>query len=1382
KSFDEEGVKFVGSCKDKVGDGENLIRQGAKKEICGTEIAVRKINLERFAKISVSTNNKRMGGVVNFSYGIGIEKRAIELSPEKTSQRIANLNESIERWEDINDNLGSVVKGMKAACFATSAALQVKNLFSGMGGVAMARQAVMQGENGWNNFCDGWEKEGYVSSDDCYSKNGKAIESDVKTYASELEKINDAIEEIESGGGITEGGTFGKVVDSEKSKTEFFERFSGQMPDGVTAEVLSYEQMKDFVLYDGLKEEGSEQMNEDVKINLANLNSEVDDMIEYNKRQKQLKENVDSSGLSGVANIYAPIDDFTESRKTRPYQTLRVSEVNKFPGSSKGDDVAYVSIKTNNELKIYLVGLEDVGNQGEQYRIPHADAKVFEETGASWVKVENETVTNKIKAEYTGFRVVSSSTYSNEYKNPEVRYYESAQYKGVPAVVPFDLVNGWYAATQTTLPGFGNVPAFKESGQVSNFLLCNVGSNGKEQFPEMGDDECITINPYSGTSNMNFLGMSENKVRELSAKARSALKEAANQYKDGVRTVKISGKRLNVGNPAVAISGTRCQDFMSPADCKLLFNVCDPVICPSSRCDLGGKYHVDNVVQSGIVGSIFLCLPNIREGIAIPICLTGVHAGIENYVSILKASRSCLQENLDSGKYVGICDQITAVYKCEFFWNQISPLLNTLLPKLLEMAMGGGTRGGGEYMFVQSAWDNMQGSIDSFKQNYAINTIKSFNIRSTQEVGNEVCKSFISTRFPNSFKSLVEPDSPSQFTAWFDEIPMTTATTPSRSQYKVFYHIFAGEDQGSYYSVYLKDAPETSYYSSTGGQVVATGYINKGEYASESVDFEGVSGFQQLCVRVNYQEECGFKRVSTGFALNYLKDKYIEGQMTDTVKTQKECISGSSDGMAVLAGGLNPQALATESLQPEIYKRGIIRVCATSNPGAGADTNQWREVGYCDNKNLKCWLDTNSIEEAYTTGNYGARNRTTEALDEIAENLDNDIEIDIEGTVTDKVLKKIKEEIDRLKSSDNLLADARVVLAKIEGVRAKIVFSNQHALADYLEGRVYDVLARSAWKEVVAKRQVARAGETVSCEDLGGTWKGECEDNEVDKTSELNDESSTTENSNKKCCVLKEHGTQGENLPPDTMLASYVDPTPVNLGGLSDFEIVDALTFVMEYAKENPIEDGDGNSNNDRKCNCGDDCGKYAGWIVKHSEQNNINNPLLVLSLIMQESSCKAKGSSGSSVGLMQINLGYWCEEYGLPSDKTECKAKLIDFPEKNIYVGTKILKSYFDIFDSKSCSNEDDCGLHPRKGNCGEEDCKIKCEGNICKYQFKGCDRDVYYYGWGAALRAYNGWGCLNSYLEQDDFVEEISGRYENLANLFVNYLKEDQAVSIVA
>ena len=130
---------------------------------------------------------------------------------------------------------------------------------------------------------------------------------------------------------------------------------------------------------------------------------------------------------------------------------------------------------------------------------------------------------------------------------------------------------------------------------------------------------------------MNTKRVTSQDVADLAGVSRTTVSLVLND----VQTVKISPSTRQKVVEAADELGYECEDFMSPGDCQLMFNVCDPVICPSSRCDLGGKMKVANVVQSGIIGSIALCLQNIKEGIIIPVCLTGIHAGIDNWITIL---------------------------------------------------------------------------------------------------------------------------------------------------------------------------------------------------------------------------------------------------------------------------------------------------------------------------------------------------------------------------------------------------------------------------------------------------------------------------------------------------------------------------------------------------------------------------------------------------------------------------------------------------------------------------------------------------------------------------------------------------------------------------
>lgn len=154
------------------------------------------------------------------------------------------------------------------------------------------------------------------------------------------------------------------------------------------------------------------------------------------------------------------------------------------------------------------------------------------------------------------------------------------------------------------------------------------------------------------------------------------------------------------------------------------------------------------------------------------------------------------------------------------------------------------------------------------------------------------------------------------------------------------------------------------------------------------------------------------------------------------------------------------------------------------------------------------------------------------------------------------------------------------------------------------------------------------------------------------------------------------------------------------------------LTGLMEYYKTNTISNFE---NKKVSCLCEDNCGNYAEWITKYSGEKGID-PLLVLAIILQESKCNASAFSGSSVGLMQINIGVHCESYEeLSNNLGTCKQELINNPELNIQIGTDILKNY-----------------HKGKG--------VKFDG--CTQAYKG----KVYTGWNEALRRYNGGGCALS------------------------------------
>jgi hypothetical protein len=185
------------------------------------------------------------------------------------------------------------------------------------------------------------------------------------------------------------------------------------------------------------------------------------------------------------------------------------------------------------------------------------------------------------------------------------------------------------------------------------------------------------------------------------------------------------------------------------------------------------------------------------------------------------------------------------------------------------------------------------------------------------------------------------------------------------------------------------------------------------------------------------------------------------------------------------------------------------------------------------------------------------------------------------------------------------------------------------------------------------------------------------------------------------------------------------------------------LSRIINEAKNSKIVD--------RTCNCGSNCEDYAKWISQSASNNGIEDNVILLSLMMQESDCTANAFSGSSVGLMQINLEN-CGAYNLPSDKAACKQELINNPAMNIEIGAKILKEKYEAF----------------KG------------GKV----FVGCsERNVNYIEWKAALRGYNGWGCGTDssgkkLTEQDNYVEEVIRRAEVLKG---NYVEKETTKGIL-
>lgn len=1068
------------------------IRPDESQNVCDRVIRITNLDVKDFARIRIDPVT-RSSGETNLTVYVGIEKRAIKLSPDKTKEKIENLNKSIEKWESISSGLGDVVTGMKAACFATSGVLLAKGFLTGLSGEALARQKVMRDEGGWTARCEEAFNSGriiegdsnndpYSSINDCFRRNSNSINRDVNAMSDALNSVNQRVKGIQ-GGYVKESGFFESViVDSDGLKAENLQYLKqtygnsnvvGKAGDKeyVLGEVvrkindtngISLDKISDIELYTKLINTPgiSPEQKRSYEQRLGYVLSDVNKLSEEKESVSDLDRKLKDIGIN------TGVDVITTGRDIRTYDTRNVypASDNLGLGVSAGTPIHVMEYNGDE----YLLVLDKVN---DRFLNVNRAYKLLDSGNLAATPADDGTLKSLKKL---SFRSLPGGSYRFPFAQGEavVRYHEREPYKGMPAMVPISKEEGWYAGTEQTLPGFGNIKAFDSSGRIVSFYICNVMDDGRVGFfsPGFGDDECMRFDLSTGQPLDVFPDLSSAEAKNLVDRAIKALNDAARGY--GKQTVNVLGQPYPTGKPASSAPGTQCQDFMSPEDCQIMFNVCDPVICPSSRCDFGGTYPVDNVIQSGVVGSALLCLPNVKEGIAVPVCLTGIKAGIDGYLSILKSHQACLQENLETGRNVGICDAITSVYTCEFFWRQAAPLANVILPKIVEYAYTGGqgqVRGGGEYLTVQSAWSNTQESVDYFTKYYADDSLKAFQIRSVEEAGTPFCKAFVSAKSPTSFKTLFEPDSPAQFHAWFKEITFSDATVPATSQYKVFYHIFAGNDGGSVYSVYLKDPPEISYYRSTPRINVASGYAGRGQAVSETKDFTAPAGYKQLCVRINDQEECGFGQVSTSFAINYLKDSIVKDEIErKEIKTESECISGGVNPAALL--NPNIQEAAQEAIDPAVYKRGIVRICATDNPGRSTDPTRFKEVGICGDDKLKCWLDTNSISEALSES---IPNVEGSILNETLENLGEDSRelLEDQGFVVNEVagkdIENVGKRIDKLVGSygewnSQKPEGGQVTLLQndIDSLSMKLFFDRDKAALIFERGRLYEGLGR----------------------------------------------------------------------------------------------------------------------------------------------------------------------------------------------------------------------------------------------------------------------------------------------------------------------------------
>ncbi len=1083
------------------------LKIGEENKVCGIPVILEDLKIGRYARVRLIPDIDRTETKTNLTIRIGIEKRAIQLSPNKTRTRIHELNESVQKWEGISRNLGNVVKGMKGACFATAGVLTVKNFIDGIDGSALARSHAMRGEDGWKKRCSDAIASGkiirnngkedsvsYKTPTECFNGEKRFIDEEIRIREDALKRVNAKLQEIEKQPGVSSGsalGANGKSVDTQMAMTSYVEHLKKKYPDEKFVQDLKAPN-KNFTAYTyaelremdyslelkgkGVYQEGPVKRYDEIRTKVER-NNEI-----YNSYQTAREASKKFGGEPGFIGVsargipaQASIYEITKTADGKTKIGNEIVEVGTFGGATHAmhfSGAPYPVKGIPGEPGNYIV----IGNKKGELLEPSAVYDYNPKTGSIQISDKYGGDIGKFRRDFgiSTFNDAGKKIYAYPIRQEDlkVRYFETGPDKGFAGQVPIDIVNGWYVRVRSNYRIGNQISVYDASGIPRSWDICNVGVNGRIDE----EDDCqLVVDGQS--SDVQILGADSRESRNLVEKSRRALIEA-NRNKGG-KFVDVLGERYELGSAMSQYSGIECQDFMSIDDCKILFNACDPVICPASRCNLGGQHYVSDVVQSGIIGSTLLCLPNIREGVYIPVCLTGIQAGVDAYTSILRSARDCLQENLETGRTVGICDQITSVYLCEFFWRQVAPVAKVILPKIVEFAygQGQGARGGGEYLTVAYAWQNMENSIAYFKESYAVNSLNAFRARSIEEAGGQFCKAFVSAKAPKAFETLLEPDSPPQFYASFSSFKYSDVTVPVTAQYKVFYHIFGGRDSGVYYRVYLKNPPTSAYYSTNPILQVDFGFIPRGEYRSESRDFTAPEGYKELCVDINGKEECGFNQVSSDFAVDYLREKLVADELiTKNIRSEKECVSSSPSFAGAVANLPSPGAALEQGIAGENYKRGIIRICASQNPGGSINPRRYVDVGYCQDEKTRCWLDQNSVSEAVKE-NAGVRNATLRELEVLQkETLQKQGIVlgDKDAIAALKELEADKNRLEGFESAGEASDEGSKIIKKADGIFDQLFYNHHKAKLLLIKGQVYQKVAEFYYNSYRSKADVEK--------------------------------------------------------------------------------------------------------------------------------------------------------------------------------------------------------------------------------------------------------------------------------------------------------------------
>ena len=951
------------------------------------------------AKVMIIPNSNLARSSTEFTIHLPIEKRGIQLSPEKIESNIKRAEDIAKKLHTISGKIDTIITWLSKICFVLGTYYTIKNGF-GAKNRLIARENVVQSY--LNNQCaNEADKIG------CLQKNQNDIEESVKKVTENLDKFSEYRKNV------------GKIAPNDVNKQESIRAYREDLLK--QAGVIGVEG-QDIVL-------GNEKINENALRDLSD--QEIQDLLSNSMTNEVSKHNF-AERLKQINSNQEKVKTI-KSDLVANKQSLRLDD-NLINAMSDEQILAFDRSRVVQSNSVYYV--DQITKTGNLYTVLDLNGKPVPATNYNPVtRTANADVNSDNKIDQISIRnIVDRDGFGNYISNKQIRV-DNCKITAIP--YPYNGNEGNYLEIQPGDYTLNNEPMRIVVINAGDGVMMNDRSDKiVVVFTNPNDPEYIAAANFIRPKNFDL-------VKNCNAK----------NLRIGSEDIKVL-----TGN-AVNKQSQQCEFFMSIPECKTLYTFCDPVVCPSSRFDLKGKVYIDNPIQTGIVGSAILglprgtvCLTGISAG------LKNLESTFNAYGQCLKTARDQDRSVGLCDKITGVylCEFVWKNIAPLVTSGAIFDVKHIFTG-------GTGDNNGGEYLDFADNYKNAKDTASFFVNDYAKNSLTVFRAYDVNDVGTTICRRAIFSSVPGGdiFNKLGKPENPVQYTAWFDEKVYSTKRVKT-SAYSIFYHVYAGDNNIDLfnrgfieYSIFLQD-PELGINYITNPQKKR---LNSGEAAVENIDLVLPSGYSKICIQINQNPpNCNFGKVSTDFGLNILSDYVASSQALKNIETSEQCTSTYSEGYkegqtSIYAynavrgsGAFSGDVVTSRQSRREAgtdynyaeqkfgaFSNGIERKCGALNPGKGTGREEdWKVVGSCGIDKISgadagsCWINLQSIKDSISAD--FLEEKAVEDIQTISKGKPDEFERIIQARTVDT--ENIKKDFGDISTAKNLISIAELKLLK----------------------------------------------------------------------------------------------------------------------------------------------------------------------------------------------------------------------------------------------------------------------------------------------------------------------------------------------------------------